>query len=193
MGREMSLSLQDVTDLMLLWEGLQHPREVVTLLRHLERATPRGIVEVGTFHGGLAACFALNFPEATVVAVDIRDDKIHQGVLDMGVKFVKGDSQSIETRHEVERLLGGTQADFVFIDAAHDCASVLRDYSVWGTLAPQVGFHDLVCDGVAEAWGSISHGATCSYWKEFDGFGIGVLGVPSGVEGFAMTHCTTGA
>lgn len=171
--------------------ALQHPVEVASLLRHLAKNPPSVIVEVGVWRGGNAAILKTAFPDVRLIGVDCNDiedprisdqPSLDDAIQRFGIEYVQGGAEDVGTVERVQGMLGGAQADYLFIDAAHDYDSVKRDFELWSPLTHQVGFHDLFNPDVYRFWreltGYEAHGTyqrSCAFWKELDGLGIGLV------------------
>ena len=167
--------------------ALQNAREVVCLIDYLQRIEQDGyalseppslFIEIGVWKGGNAAILKTFFPDVRYIGVDVIAPETAT-VAEFGLEIVQGESGP-ETVDRVRAMIGDRQADFLFIDAAHDYDSVKRDYQVWSPLAARVGFHDVHNPMVYQFWqevtGFMQPGPrTAALWKEMDGHGIGVV------------------
>jgi predicted O-methyltransferase YrrM len=185
----------------------QRPAEIKALLRLLENDRPRRILEIGGRRGGTLILFShVAAPDAHLLSIDIEYDDVRGNALRVlaragqRLEAWRADSQLISTRAAVEKWLGGTELDFLFIDGDHAYRSVARDFELYAPLVRKgglVAFHDIVRDsltvrGVASAAYS---GGVPKFWDELkarhvvdeiveaatqEGFGIGVLRTPDG-------------
>jgi predicted O-methyltransferase YrrM len=181
--------------------AIQKAPELARLIALVRALRPHAVVEIGSFRGGtLAAWCKLAAADAVLVSVDLPeesetpatpDDLRRRARARQRVEVVRGDSQTDETRREVEAALGGREVDFLMIDADHSYDGVRRDFELYSPLVRNgglVALHDIVEHthrpeiDVARFWTEIraryEHEEFVSPGREF-GFGpwggIGVL------------------
>jgi predicted O-methyltransferase YrrM len=175
-------------------------RDFLVLAQALE---PRVVLEIGTARGGtLFLLTRIAAPDALLVSIDLSsaEDRRFAGrdirrrrplfeafaVARQRVRFLVGDSHSVNMRTRVERTLGGRAIDLLFIDGDHSAEGVRGDFELYRDLVRRGGmiaFHDIV-DGKAESVGGVP-----DFWRsirtpdarelvrdrEQGGYGIGVL------------------
>lgn len=178
-------------------------RSLATLVRELR---PERVLEIGTSRGGTFYLWTrLARDEATLISVDLPpswalDDPKEALKLDLfqsfrrgrqALRFVRQDSHMAETRREVLAILAGTPLDFLFIDGDHSYEGVRRDFLEYGPLVRPgglVAFHDILHHSaglggeVSRFWAEIREGyqgIELVEDRQQDGFGIGVIRVPS--------------
>jgi len=181
-------------------------RSLANLVRELR---PERVLEIGTSRGGTFYLWTrLVGDDATLISVDLPpswalDDPEEALKRDLfqsfrrgrqALHFVRRDSHLPQTRHEVLAILAGTSIDFLFIDGDHSYDGVRRDFLDYGPMVRPgglVAFHDILHH--SEGLG----GEVSRFWAEIredyevielvedrqqDGFGIGVIRVPSLAE-----------
>ncbi len=164
-------------------EVAQHPFELEQLLRVVRDHGPFTILEVGVWHGGTLWHW---LQEAeTVVGVDnamLDKDDWHAWADDAGahLDLLQGDSTDPGM---VNLVRAHGPFDMVFIDAAHDYASVKSDWENYGPMVNEGGmvvFHDIAPRpdyGVSQLWNEITPGQnSLAIWGGVPGYcGIGVI------------------
>ncbi len=133
-----------------------------------ERAWPLRIVDVGTGSGVLAVTLALEFPESTVVALDLSTDalKVAQGnaaSLGLGHRMLAG-----TVRFEQSDLLaaaGGERIDlivsnppYVPLEDAPELHRQVRDYEPHLALFGGADGHDVLRRLILQAWNCLEPG-----------------------------------
>lgn len=134
----------------------QHPQELADFIDFLHAENVCRYLEVGARHGDTFHEVMLSLPVGSRgVAVDLpgaiwgKEDSRHsltavaEDLRKRGYKIeiIFGDSQVAETR---DIAVGFGPFDAVLIDADHRYEGVKQDYSLYGSLAPLVAFHDIV-------------------------------------------------
>ena len=187
----------------------QQRSEILSLATLVRELCPERVLEIGTSRGGTFYLWTrLAGDEATLISVDLPpswalDDpeealtrKVFKSFRrgEQVLHFVRLDSHLAETRCEVVAALAGTPLDFLFIDGDHSYEGVRRDFLDYGPLVRPgglVAFHDILphsagfAGGVPRYWAEIREGYQGIELVEDcqqDGFGIGVVRVPSSAE-----------
>jgi predicted O-methyltransferase YrrM len=149
----------------------QRTAEIASLLRLLQNAQPRNLVEIGTASGGtLFMLTQVAAPNATIVSVDLPGgqlggksslsrhryplwrSRLYRGFArdSQTVHVIRGDSHEVSTVHDVQRRLPEGKIDFLFIDGDHSYEGVHRDFELYSPLVREgglVAFHDIVPSG----------------------------------------------
>lgn len=129
--------------------AVQDPNELAALLWIASDAGPRTVLEIGTFNGGTAWALSQLPTVETIITVDLKPEPGAGAVLAglrPAVWMLRADSTRQETADEVKAQLGEDDVDLLFIDGAHDLASVRADWRLYRRLvAPGgiVAFHDV--------------------------------------------------
>lgn len=175
--------------------------EIESLLRIVEEAKPRVVLEIGTAYGGTLFLFTRTVDrEATIISIDLPGGPFGGGYpfwrLPLYKAFahrrqklhlIRADSHDTRTLERVKRMLKGKQLDFLFIDGDHRFEGVKRDFEMYSPLVRKVGiiaFHDIVpgppenVGGVPRFWNEIKkdyqHTEIVKSWNQ-SGYGAGVL------------------
>lgn len=179
--------------------------EIIELIETLRILAPSTVVEVGTHKGGNSFLFCHALPSVQrVVGVDLCVQNsaklIHFARPGQVYRALHGDSQTAAMKQRVRRQLNGNPVDFLFIDGDHSYEGVRADFHLYAPFVRPggiVAFHDIVSDhqtrygrktgcyagGVHQFWAEIRGQYECQELIEQpdqDGFGIGMLRVPSG-------------
>jgi cephalosporin hydroxylase len=184
---------------------MQKPRELSGLLSFLENDVLKTVIEIGTFTGGTLYCWCqLAEPDALLVSIDLpggpcagisRGGCTPERLKEMQELFpreqqalhlLRADSHEPSTLEEVEKLLGGRQADFLFIDGDHTYKGVKQDFEMYSPLVRSGGFiafHDILQPeelpnpGVAGLWNELKGNYKHAEFKvePFRWGGIGLL------------------
>ena len=140
---------------------MQVRSEIGELLRRVQAEPPRTVLELGTANGGSLFLFTrVAAEDATIVSVDLPGGAFGGGYAasrrrlyasfarpGQRLELLRADSHDPRTRDEVERALGGRQADFLFIDGDHSLEGVRADFELYEPLVRDgglVAFHDIV-------------------------------------------------
>ena len=183
----------------------QIPSEIEALLRRLDAARPRAVLEIGTGRGGTLFLLASTATDdALFVSIDlpegafgggyrVRRGKLYRAFARRGqrIALLRRDSHDLETVRLVRRLLAGRPVDLLFIDGDHTYEGVRRDYASYSPLVRPgglVAIHDIVpgnhedVGGVPRFWQELKETADVEElvgnWKQ-GGFGIGLLTRPA--------------
>ena len=158
---------------------IQVRSELRELLRTLEQAPPKAVLEIGTAFGGtLFLLTRVASPDATLVSVDLpMADLSDEGSPRFGggnyaprkrlyesfardrqrVVFLPADSHSPHTLARIREELAGQELDFLLIDGDHSAEGVRMDFEMYAPLVRDgglVAFHDIV-DGPEESVGGV--------------------------------------
>ena len=162
------------------FKPLQVREEIFELLRILEQAKPKIILEIGTALGGLLLLFTrVAHKDATVISVDLPGGRSGGGYpiwripvyksfpvpnTKAKIYLIRADSHSYSTLEKIQAILNSEEVDFLFIDGDHTYEGVRKDFEMYSPLVKSggiVGFHDIVvhppesgCE-VDRFWGEI--------------------------------------
>jgi len=175
--------------------------EILGLVEIVANLKPRRVLEIGTAGGGTLFIWCrLASDDATIISVDLPGGPFGGGypmwraVLyryfrkpQQKLHLIRGDSHDPRTLEKVEKILGGEELDFLFIDGDHTYEGVKRDFEMYSPLVRSggiVAFHDIVpgppenVGGVPVFWSEIKHRyrylEIVRDWRQ-GGYGIGVL------------------
>jgi predicted O-methyltransferase YrrM len=154
----------------------QNRWEITQLLRILEEAPPKTIVEIGTAQGGSLYLFTrVSRPDAILVSIDLPGGPYGGGYPAWKIPIYKSfasanqkeylfrmDSHDESTLEKTKRLLAGSKVDFLFIDGDHSYDGVKKDFEMYRRLVRRGGiiaFHDIV-PGPRELVGDVPN-----FWK----------------------------
>jgi predicted O-methyltransferase YrrM len=140
---------------------MQCPDELAALVREVEKAKPKSVLEIGTARGGtlLLLCrFAA--AHATIVSVDLpyarngggyprwkEPHYRHFAQANQTLHLLRADSHATATVETVAGLVGSRGFDFVLIDADHSYEGVKQDYQNYRPLLAEGGLlalHDIL-------------------------------------------------
>lgn len=182
---------------------LQIETEIVPFLEYIRDHRPRCAGEIGLKHGGNTFMFTRMFTEAKrFLGLDLTLQNVGKARFLARTKqrldFIEGSSYSPAVIHRTQKLLSGTQFDFLFIDGDHEYDGVRADFLAYYDMVRSGGliaFHDIVPDEFART-GQRTVGSQCygggvyRFWRELrehfphrefveswdqNGFGIGVI------------------
>jgi predicted O-methyltransferase YrrM len=175
---------------------IQNRQEILTLLRILEQAKPRRILEIGTASGGtLFLLTRVAAADAQVMSIDLPGGPggggypswkipLYQEFALPGqrLELIRDDSHDPALVSRVAEMLGGQGLDFLFIDGDHSYEGVKRDFEMYGPLVNPGGliaFHDIdFCPDVTRFWEEVKVGRRVEEIRGDDGqkiLGIGVI------------------
>lgn len=103
-------------------------------------------VEIGCYAGG-SSCLMLQRPNTTVVSIDLGEpidpiivknnvDRLNN--LNNSYTYIKGNSQLIETRDKLIKIIDNI--DILFIDGDHSYGGVVKDFNMYSNLVNQGGY-----------------------------------------------------
>ncbi len=126
--------------------ALQKPAELAGLLRHIRPAGRWLVLEIGSDTGG--TLWAWRQLGAEVIAVSLPDGPFGTGrpLRAHDATVIEGDSHTLATWLQVERVLAGRRADLLFIDGDHTEPGVTADlmaYSQFVEPGGLVALHDI--------------------------------------------------
>jgi predicted O-methyltransferase YrrM len=180
----------------------QQKPEFLALLAKVADLAPKQILEIGGRRGGSALLFSTAAGEQTSsLSIDLdnsgarirRLNKLCEG---RRITFWQGDSHLDKTEQRLEKYLGDTKIDFLFIDGDHSYQGAKEDfirYSKYVNAGGIIALHDIQpdfktrFDVQTNAWA----GGVPIFWQELkssglhtedlisdpcqDGYGIGVV------------------
>ena len=149
--------------------AIQNPYELREYLRLVQARRPKVVVEIGTARGGMLYCFCqLAAPDARIISIDLPGAPNCGGQTDaernyyasfvapgQQIKFIPANSHFHATREALQTLLGGQQADVLFIDGDHSYGGVKIDFDMYAGFAAADGLltlHDICLR--PEHWGA---------------------------------------
>lgn len=147
--------------------ALQKEGELMEFLGVVRDRQPTGILEIGSYRGGLTWAMRQVVPDAFIVTVDNRTMPPPTLTVASDI-HVDGDSGSEDVVDEVWRLFEGQDLDLLFIDGDHSYEAVKRDYHAYaGTVEPGglIAIHDVsvphentAAHDVIRFWNEIRYG-----------------------------------
>jgi predicted O-methyltransferase YrrM len=178
--------------------------EIEALLRLLNDAPPRNVLEIGTARGGtlfLLGCVAI--ADARLASIDLPGgdfgggyDRVWVPLLKalprerQTLKLLRADSHDPRTLDDARRWFEGEPLDCLLIDGDHHFDGARRDFLMYGSLVRPGGviaIHDIVpgredrVGGVPKLWNLVRNvhetRELVEDWAQ-GGFGIGVVRVP---------------
>ena len=138
--------------------AFQKISELAPLVRMLRGRTLRTVVEIGTFRGGTMWLWCqIAKSDASIISIDLKP-KTDSGrriarylyglaIKSQNVQLVQGDSGNTNTKLQLEKVLCGSNIDFLFIDGDHSYQAVKRDFELYSPLVRKggiVAFHDIL-------------------------------------------------
>lgn len=174
--------------------AIQNEYELRRFLERVRDLRPRVVVEIGTARGGMLYCFSqLAARDAVLVSIDLpgapncggqtateREVFATFGPPSQSFHFIPEDSHLPSTRARLMEILGGRQADLLFIDGDHSYAGCMADFRMYGGMVSPggiVAFHDICLfpdqwpeAGVGLAWREVK--ALCGGEEIIDPHGV---------------------
>ncbi|MCP4700096.1 MAG: class I SAM-dependent methyltransferase, partial [Gammaproteobacteria bacterium] len=165
------------------WGGILRPiqiqSEITQFLKLAERNRLETVLEIGTANGGtLFLLSRLASRNAHIISIDLL---MGRGLLYSIVRLfffrtfsgagqrlniLWANSQRVNTRKKVERILNGKKIDLLYIDADHSYEGVKKDFELYAPLVKpdgMIGFHDIVYHPP----GTVTHPAEVDrFWNE---------------------------
>lgn len=144
-----------------LIQPMQIKAEFVELLKILEVAKPKVIVEIGTANGGTLFLLTKVAPDnATIISIDLPRGEFGGGYprwkvplyksfrrKKQNIFLIRASSHSQKTLKKVRTILNSDPIDFLLIDGNHTYEGVKKDFSLYSSLVRKGGiiaFHDIV-------------------------------------------------
>ena len=145
---------------------MQDDRELLDMVRVIDRRQPRVIIEIGTRSGGtLFAWVRASRAADLVISIDLPDGRFGGGYDERRsrlyaafaadrpgtrIVMIRADSHAPTTRDAARQILAGRAVDFLFIDGDHTYAGVCSDVEHYGAMvAPggMIALHDIRTTG----------------------------------------------
>jgi cephalosporin hydroxylase len=145
---------------------MQDDRELLDMVRVIERRQPRVIMEIGTRSGGtLFGWVRASRAAELVISIDLPDGRFGGGYdrrrsrlyaafaadrPDTRMVMIRADSHAPATIAAAREILAGRSVDFLFIDGDHTLAGVRSDVEQYGAMvAPggMIALHDIRTTG----------------------------------------------
>lgn len=134
--------------------------EISQLMRILAKLAPKTVLEIGTARGGtFYLCTRVASPNAILISIDLPRGPFGGGYPEWKIPFyrsfglasqkihlLRANSHDETTLCEIEKILGGLEADFLFIDGDHTYDGVKKDFWMYGKLVRRGGIialHDI--------------------------------------------------
>jgi predicted O-methyltransferase YrrM len=155
----------------------QKLREFALLVRLVRKRRPRVVVEIGTMRGGtLWAWCQIASRDALLVSIDLPGGDFGGGYSDaegehlaeharpgQTLELIRADSHDPATLARLQRTLGSSQIDLLFIDGDHSYEGVALDYHMYASLVGPGGLialHDVLPSraedgGVSRFWSEV--------------------------------------
>ncbi len=140
----------------------QSPHELATFLVRMQDLNVHTCLEIGTGYKGGLSRFLAQEMGWTVSTIDVQDYELNYPDVRYWLLLPDGTlarhlGQKGYFRQSIAAFQRSGEFDLVFIDGAHDYASVKRDYETYGKLATKViAFHDIEglrdCEGAKRFW-----------------------------------------
>jgi len=189
---------------------IQSPNELARWIQRVSVAKPKVVVEIGTAKGGTFFLLSRASDQAaTLISIDLpgglygggyplwKQDFFRKLIgAEKTVHFIRANSHDLQTRTQLEAILGDRKIDVLFIDGDHSYEGVRHDFWLYGPLVRPgglIGLHDIL-ENRFDKDIDVSR-----FWNEIKGrfvveeivdradqgvFGIGVVIVPeAGVSG----------
>ena len=185
------------------FEPAQKNSELLAILARVGALRPVRMCEIGAAGGGTLFLFArMCAPGSLVISIDLSYSMGRRRLLGtfangrQRVVCLEADSHVEKTKRKVERLLDGSQLDFLFIDGDHSYQGVEADFVMYSPLVRPGGIialHDIVADQWTRTGRRTiaDSGEVPRFWKDLrprledyeefiedpaqDGFGLGVI------------------
>jgi len=156
---------------------MQDERELLDMVRVVERRQPRVIMEIGTRSGGtLFAWVRASRAADLVISIDLPDGRFGGGYDRRRARLyaafaadrprtrmvmIRADSHAPATLAAAKQALAGRSVDFLFIDGDHTYAGIRSDFEQYGALVAPGGIialHDIRTTGRERE--------VSTYWQE---------------------------
>lgn len=184
-----------------LIKPMQVREEIEELLKILNSAKPKVILEIGTANGGTLFLFSrVASEDAIIISIDLPGGKFGGGYpkwkiplyksfekKNQRIYLIRENSHKQEALEKVKKILNDKRVDSLFIDGDHSYEGVKRDFEMYSPLVRKGGiiaFHDIVpgpeenVGGVPRFWQEIKqkykHKEIVKDWNQ-KGWGIGVI------------------
>jgi len=148
--------------------AVQIESEITELFSIVKKLNPKVICEIGTDKGGTLYLWSKAIQQdGLIISIDLPrtyrkslNRFFHSAFFEtQRIHFLRENSQSSACQERVQRILGGKQIDFLFIDADHSYEGVKKDFQLYSPFVRKFGiiaFHDILDDcGVDKFWSEI--------------------------------------
>lgn len=174
----------------------QNKLELKKTLTFVGEIHPKVIVEIGMHRGYSMIDWFKAFDPDLLIGIDIDTKPLEQEFLDLPgdrVHFIEGDSHDDKVIAEVEKILGGRQVDFLFIDGDHHYDAVKEDFDCYEPLVRIggiIGFHDIMLEGakwtlagveVNRYWNWLIREGAAKYLEFWDSEKVAGMGTGCGI------------
>ena len=144
----------------------QNPKELLLLLKMLDKIKPKVIVEIGVDQGYLLTTWRKAFDPQLLIGVELGNStKIAELGSLRDATFIFGDSHHLYTKTRLQELLADRKIDLLFIDGDHTYEGVKQDFEMYAPLVREGGaivLHDIKLTG--KKWEGLVE--VNRFWKE---------------------------
>jgi len=148
--------------------AVQIESEITEVSNIVKKLDPKVICEIGTDRGGTLYLWSKAIQQnGLIISIDLPrtyrrslNRFFHSAFFEtQRIHFLRENSQSSACQERVQRILGGKQIDFLFIDADHSYEGVKKDFQLYSPFVRKSGliaFHDILDEcGVDRFWSEI--------------------------------------
>lgn len=180
---------------------IQKRVEINAFLVGMEKMHPAHVLEIGTAGGGTLLLLArISTKDATIISIDLPKGMFGGGYPDYNIPLyqsftsptqtlhlLRADSHDQSTLNQVQKMIGNSSLDLLFIDGDHSYEGVKQDFAMYSKLVRDGGviaFHDIApgdtdrAGGVHKFWDEIKneypHEEFVDNWAQ-GGYGIGFV------------------